>query len=178
VTPTVPTAVGELLTTDENDVVAIERGRDHRVTSASDTERDASDCRKRTTMQEPELSQSWWRRPRVRLSLRALITIVLLLGCGFGWVVRRAHVQRDAFAAIVRGGEDVWYDWELPRTRVKADGECMGGTWMRTRASPWRKWLFDRLGPDYFAKVRDVRVGANDPDQRSGRIAMGDFRST
>ncbi len=127
------------------------------------------------------LPQSWWRWPPVRLSLRALMILVLVLGGAMGWVVRSAHVQRDAVAAIVRGGGNVWYDWEVPRSRVQPDGEFVGGVPMRKRAAPWPKWLFDRLGPDFLGTVRQVRVGSKDPDAvmaratNLGRVEMLTF---
>ena len=53
-------------------------------------------------------SRRW--RPRVRLSVRVLMVLVLVLGGGFGWVVHRVRVQREAVAAISRTGGLVWYD--------------------------------------------------------------------
>ncbi len=124
-------------------------------------------------MAETLVIKRWWRRPRVRLSLRALMIIVLILGCGFGWVVRRAHIQRDAVAAIVSGGGRVWYDWEDPVSRVGPDGEYRASYPPRTKhAPPVPKWLFDRLGPDYFGRVRQVVVGAKDPDAVMARVGQ------
>ncbi len=123
-------------------------------------------------MQDPLVMQRWWRRPRARLSLRALMIIVLVLGCGLGWIVRSAQVQREAVAAVVQGGGRVWYDWEVPRSRVQPDGEFIGGTPMRKRVAPWPKWLFDRLGPDYFGAVNQVQVGSKDPDAVMARVAQ------
>ncbi len=40
-----------------------------------------------------------WRR-FVRLSVRGLIVLVLVIGAGLGWMVRQAHIQREAVAAI------------------------------------------------------------------------------
>ncbi len=100
--------------------------------------------------------------------------IVLVLGCGFGWVVRRAHIQRDAVAAVVKGGGRVWYDWEDLVSRVAPDGEYRSGTPMTKRAPPGPKWLFDRLGPDYFGQVRQVSVGAKEPDVVMTRVARLD----
>jgi Leucine-rich repeat (LRR) protein len=121
-------------------------------------------------MQDSLATQRWWRRPRLSLSLRALMVIVLLLGCWLGWFVRSAQIQRAAVAAIIQGGGRVWYDWELPRSRVQSDGEFRGGTPMRKQASPWPKWLFDRLGPDYFGVVKQVAVGNKDPDVVMARV--------
>ena len=122
-------------------------------------------------MQEPLVTQSWWRRPRLRLSLRPLMVIVLLSGGLLGWAVRRAEVQRQAVAAIMRGGGRVWYDWEIPKGRVRPDGEYLGGTPMGKRAPPGPKWLFDRLGPDYFGRVKQVQIGSKDPDAVMARVA-------
>jgi hypothetical protein len=52
---------------------------------------------------------------RVRFSVRAMIVLVVVVGCGLGWVVHRARVQRDAVSALLRmGGRGtvVLYDWE------------------------------------------------------------------
>ena len=80
-------------------------------------------------------------------------------------------VQRDAVAAIVRGGGDVWYDWEMPRSPVQPDGEYVGGFPRRKLESAWPKWLIGRLGTDYFGAVNRVRVGSKDPDAVMARVA-------
>jgi hypothetical protein len=48
-------------------------------------------------------ARSPWRR-YLRFSLRASITVVMLVGAVLGWIVREAHIQRDAVAAIRRVG--------------------------------------------------------------------------
>jgi hypothetical protein len=55
------------------------------------------------------LSCAW--RKYVRFSVRGLIVVVLLTGGWLGWIVREAHFQRDAVAAIVKSGGIVVYDW-------------------------------------------------------------------
>jgi hypothetical protein len=62
-------------------------------------------------MPDQPLWRSWFRRPR--LSVRASMVLVLLLGGGIGWVVRIARIQRGAVAAIQRAGGRVWYSWEF-----------------------------------------------------------------
>jgi hypothetical protein len=47
--------------------------------------------------------QKPWRR-RLRVGVRKLLLLVLVIGAGIGWIVRQAHVQRDAVAAIERCG--------------------------------------------------------------------------
>jgi internalin A len=130
-----------------------------------------NDCLEGIAIEETLVTQRWWRISRLRLSLRALMIIVLALGCGLGWVVRRAHVQRDAVAAIERCGGRVWYDWEVRRSRVQADGEYIGGISRKKSVSRWPKWLVDRLGPDYFGDVVQVQVGGKDPDAVMTRVA-------
>jgi hypothetical protein len=44
-----------------------------------------------------------WRR-FLRFSVRGLIVLVLVIGVGLGWIVRRAHIQRDAVSAITKAG--------------------------------------------------------------------------
>jgi hypothetical protein len=63
-------------------------------------------------MRDPSPQQAWWRRSRFHLSVRAMMMSDLVLGLEFGWVVRRAHVQRDAVAAIERTGGRVSCDWD------------------------------------------------------------------
>src|SRR5690349_5325890 len=60
----------------------------------------------------PPTPRRWWKRLPVRLSLRALMFLVLVLGGGLGWVVHRAHVQRDAVAAVMKAHGHIGYEWE------------------------------------------------------------------
>jgi len=92
----------------------------------------------RMTVKPKPLSRPWWNY--VRFSLRALIVLVLLIGAGLGWLVRSAHVQRDAVAAIRRAGGSVSYDWEWNNGKSVPGGK------------PWApKWLVDLVGIDYYA---------------------------
>jgi hypothetical protein len=60
-----------------------------------------------TTLAKP-VSRPW--RRCLRFNVRGLIVVVLVIGVGLGWVVRQAHGQRDAVAAILRAGGVVEYD--------------------------------------------------------------------
>lgn len=92
--------------------------------------------------------QKRWRN-YLRLSLRALIVLVLVIGGSLGWVVHSARVQRDAVAAIRDLGGTVSYDWERKDGRSVPNGK------------PWApRWLLDRVGIDYFGHVTQVRVVA------------------
>jgi len=84
-----------------------------------------------------------WRRPR--LSVRALMVLVLCTGAGVGWIVRSARVQRGAVSVIQAEGGSVMYDWEL------RDGEYHPGL------GPWcPRWLIEQLGVDSLCNA--VRV--------------------
>jgi hypothetical protein len=57
---------------------------------------------------------TWTTRWRsVRLSVRALMVLTLIFGSWLGWLVRRAHIQRHAVAAIARAGGRAYYGWEI-----------------------------------------------------------------
>jgi internalin A len=83
-----------------------------------------------------------WRRPPVRLSGRALMALILLVGGGLGWVAHRAHIRRDAVAAIGRAGGGVMYNWQFKDGIPDADG--------KPRVP---KWPVDRVGVDYFGSA-------------------------
>ena len=95
------------------------------------------------TVKPKPLSRPWWNY--VRFSVRALIVLVLLIGAGLGWLVRSAHVQRDAVAAIRRAGGSVSYHWQWNNRKSVPGGK------------PWvPKWLVDLIGVDYFGHVTSV----------------------
>ncbi len=73
-----------------------------------------------------------------------LMALVILLGVGMGWVVRRARVQREAVEMIKAAGGEVVFDYQRP--------------WRRN-AEPWGpKWLRRWLGDEYFRDVVEVRL--------------------
>src|SRR4051812_11982697 len=99
--------------------------------------------------------------PHPRLRIRALMALVMVLGGAFGWVVHRAHTQRDAIAAIVRSGGKAFYDWEIK----EVSGRLGATVRMDRNAKPrWPKWLIDTLGPDYLCDVRVVHLGPDSTD--------------
>jgi Leucine-rich repeat (LRR) protein len=77
--------------------------------------------------------------------VRGLIVIVLVIGVGLGWVVRQAHVQRDAVAAILRAGGVVEYDWQRANRKSIPGGEP---------SAP--RWLVHLIGGDFFGHVTAV----------------------
>jgi Leucine-rich repeat (LRR) protein len=92
------------------------------------------------------------------VSLRGLIILVLVIGAGLGWMVRSAHIQRDAVAAIERAGRWVGYDWE----RGDTSDIPTGPTW-----AP--RWLVNLIGVDYFGHV--YVVGLFPSSMTAGAVA-------
>jgi internalin A len=105
------------------------------------------------------LAESRSRRPRrfLRFSVRGTISLVLIIGAGLGWLVRSAHIQRDAVAAIERVGGTVLYNWQWK------NGSYFGGQWKNgsylSGGNAWApRWLVDFIGVDYFGHVTYVAV--------------------
>ena len=87
-----------------------------------------------------------WRLPRVRLSLRALMFLVMLFAIWFGRYVISVRVQRDAVAAITKAGGSVAYDWDW--------GTPYDPNIIDPNAKPRApKWLANLIGVDYVANV-------------------------
>ena len=108
-------------------------------------------------------SPSW--RKYLTFSVRGLIALVLVIGLGLGWIVRNAHIQRDAVAAIRKAGGEVWYDFD-PKDQVFAWYELSG----------WKKQIGESIGIDYVAHVVCVRLvsGGNEVDRQQAlpRLAV------
>ncbi len=86
------------------------------------------------------------RRP-FRFSVRALVVVVIVVGIGLGWIVHRAHLQRDTVATIKSTGGSVTYEWEW------------NGKTAIPGARPWApRLLVDFIGVDYFGRVSDVYI--------------------
>ena len=83
-------------------------------------------------------------------SVRGLIALVLVIGAGMGWIVRSAHIQRDAVAAITRAGGWVRYD----RGWTKSNPTLVAKT-----SNPG--WLADLIGIDYIGHVTVVWLTAS-----------------
>ncbi len=127
-------------------------------------------------MQAPSRSRRWWHRIPTRLSVRALMVLVLLLCVALGWIVNRAHVQRDAVAAITtprrntRGS--VYYDWQFVAGQGDKNAKPRGPKWMRDALGKFDedakprgpKWLRDTLGPDVFDTVVNVNIEGDNVD--------------
>jgi hypothetical protein len=93
-----------------------------------------------------------WRR-YLRFSVRGLIVFVLVIAVGLGWIVRSAHIQRDAVAAIKKAGGSVFYSWQWDH----------GHSILRGR--PWApSWLVEFTGVEFFGHVTGVNLeGSSGP---------------
>jgi internalin A len=108
-------------------------------------------------MRDHPSPKSW--RHRLRLSVRALMVLVLITGAGLGWVIHRARVQREAVAAIRKAGGQVAYNWEWKN-----------GHWVLRGGKPLTpnapRWLVHTLGIDFFGHVALVNISLpDDPDE-------------
>lgn len=98
-----------------------------------------------------------WLRKRLRLSVGAMMIVVLGVGGVLGWVAHRARVQRDAVAAITtprrntRGS--VAYDWQFVAGKFDQNAKPRGPRWLR-----------DALGPDVFDTVVIVTIEGDNVD--------------
>ena len=104
-----------------------------------------------------------WRRLRVRISVRALLVLVMIAGGGLGLLDHSARTQREAVAVIQKAGGMAEYDWKFlydpddPRPL-------------------YPKWLADAVGVDYFARVVKVYSGTEFTDE--GMAALGRLRAS
>ena len=91
------------------------------------------------------------RRHWYQYSLRTLLIVVTLAGCGFGWLggkVQQTRQQAAAVEAIQKLGGHVYYDYE-------ADSE---GNYISNAAPPGPALLHSLLGNDFFRNVYAVSL--------------------
>jgi hypothetical protein len=85
------------------------------------------------------------------------MALIFILGGVYGWIVHRAHIQRDAVAAVRHAGGEIIYDlvYQNGRPMIKSMGSVNNPA--SSYSAPWApKWLVDRVGIDYFANVIQV----------------------
>jgi hypothetical protein len=104
-------------------------------------------------------SRRWWKRLPARLSVRALMVLVLVIGGGFGWVVHPARVQREAVSSIKRAGGVVGYDLASRERFCRL--YARKGEKLPWAQRPWPRWLVDPIGVDYFYSVISVEFPAH-----------------
>jgi hypothetical protein len=81
-------------------------------------------------------------RRKFRLSVRALMGIVLGFGVGLGWYLNTVRTQQAAIAAIKDAGGSVAYDWEWGNYDPN-----ISSVMDKPRAPKWlsKQWLHSRL---------------------------------
>src|SRR5262245_59970987 len=88
------------------------------------------------------------RRKPLRLTVGALMILVLAIGGPMGWVAR-TRVQREAVAAVLKAGGYVGYNGQRPGTEHVA-----------AAPGPGPRWLRNLLGIDAFDTVTFVVISA------------------
>ena len=90
-------------------------------------------------MQEREGARGRWRKPRIRFGVRALMAIVFVAACGLGWIVQRAHEQRDTVDALRRAGFVIYYEWRIlePDGLVILPGKAPSGSSTSSNTITW-----------------------------------------
>ncbi len=97
-------------------------------------------------MSETVPARRGWRWIRPRLSVRALMATVLVLGVGLGWAVERARVQHEAIAAIHRAGGSAFYDFQEANSHARSPSPLLP------------RWMIAVFGVDCFASVVRVQI--------------------
>ena len=122
-------------------------GNDHGEANVTDESRRFSqtESHRGTDSQSVPPVVSMWRRLS-RLSVRAILVLVLIVGAALGWFLRSAKIQRQAVEVINKVG-GVQYDWQW------SHGSSA------TRSGPWApKWLVEAAGVDFFSNVTVVEI--------------------
>ncbi len=98
-----------------------------------------------------------WRN-YLRLSIRTLIILVLAIGAALGWIVRRAHLQRDAVAAMKKAGAQISYDIYPTAPNF---------SW--TNPVSWKTKIGDYIGIDFVDRIAYVQFFDNVSRDHSAR---------
>jgi len=102
-----------------------------------------------------------WRR-YLRFSVRGLIVLVLVIGGWLGWLVRGAHIQREAVAGITRACGSVKYDYGW------TNGNYIPG---EKPSKPGR--LAALIGVDYFGHVTEVWLFSSSTTADAALVQVG-----
>ena len=99
-----------------------------------------------TNAAQPKPRRRWY-----QFTLRTLLVVVTLAGCGFAWLgikVRNARQQQAEVAAVARAGGSVIYDYQFV-----VPGNAIAGV-----TPPGPVWLHRLLGDDCFQTVVEVNL--------------------
>jgi hypothetical protein len=100
------------------------------------------------------------RKPRLRVSIRVMMLLVLVVGGVLGWKINRTRTQRLAAEAIKAADGDLFYDYAFSGEMAKAfDWAKIDFT-----AEPWApRWLRKRIGDEFFREVTLVEFNRENP---------------
>ena len=101
-------------------------------------------------MSDPDPKSVARPRWRPRLSLRALMVLVLIVGLPLGWVARRAALQRRSVAMVKARGGQVYYEDQIDSRGRPNLPHAPGGP----------RWLRQRIGDEFFQEVAWVSFEA------------------
>ena len=110
----------------------------------------------------PRVAPRGW-RTLLRVSVRGLLLLILVIGCGMGWIaqiVRDANIQRRAVASIKQVGGWVVYDSEW-------DEDQHTSSWKPR----WPKRLVDLVGIDYLGNVVFINLHDRGTDEVLREVA-------
>lgn len=100
-------------------------------------------------MKQPTPRRPWWRR--LLLSVRGLMTLILIVGSPVAWLIGSVRSQRNAIVAIrAVSGTVVYYDWDWNEEGRHLDP---------LKAPRWRTWLAAQIGADYVGHIVAVEFG-------------------
>lgn len=108
-------------------------------------------------MQAQGSPRTW--RHRMRLSVSALMLLVLVVGGCLGLLLHRAQSQRIEVEAIRKSGGKVLYQWQWKESSVVSNSRPRGP-----------QWLLDRIGVDYTNDVVYVELPRMGTDADLARI--------
>jgi hypothetical protein len=114
----------------------------------------------------------WWKRLPVRLSLRALMILVLVIGGGLGWKANRARTQLWSVEAIRSSKGSVFYDFQYTGDEVSPQ------PFTRNKEPSAPKWLRNALGDEYFQEVTRVDLSGAMSDDAVAAIQKLDHLVT
>ena len=110
-----------------------------------------------TIPSDPKISSNGWSRPRI--SVRALMGLVLVIGVGLGWYIHKTQEQRSAVQAILARNGIVEYDYKY---------DAAGNRRLPNGKSWSPVWLQKVLGDDNF--VHHAAVVGLDMDKAGNRV--------
>jgi hypothetical protein len=115
----------------------------------------------RATSVDPEIPLG--RQVRIRISVRALMGLVLVIGLGLGWYIHLVREQHSAVQAILERGGTVEYDYKYDAT---------GNRRLRKARSWSPAWLQNAVGGDDF--FHHVGVVGLDLEKSGNRVRPTD----